>query len=181
VRTKAGKTLIAGINAAGVKEAAAMSNYAAALGFAAALVETPHAGTRMAEAPIQLLYFRSVADRARIPVLVANRPAETGVDLSVETMLALAMHPNICGIVGHSDDVTRIRPLPSRSAGRAQRIRCGRRCKRTSGAGCRSPMQAVRDHRALGGASHARGGGGVGLAIAHHAAEMVGARYGIRG
>ena len=44
----------------------------------------------MAGAETQQLYFRSVADRASIPILISNRPGATGIDLSVETMLALA-------------------------------------------------------------------------------------------
>ena len=88
-----------------------MANHAAGLGFRAALVETPHAGELMARPETQLLYYRSVADRASVPILIANRPGVTGVDLSVETMLALAAHPNIGGVVDHSGDVTRIARL----------------------------------------------------------------------
>jgi 4-hydroxy-2-oxoglutarate aldolase len=105
------KTLIAGVDAAGVREAARLANQAAELGFRAALVETPHAGPLMARAETQLLYYRSLADRANIPILIANRPGVTGVDLSVDTMLALSSHPNIGGIVDHSGDVARIKGL----------------------------------------------------------------------
>jgi 4-hydroxy-2-oxoglutarate aldolase len=88
------KLLIAGVDSAGVRDAAAQVNRAAEHGFVAALVETPHYN-----AETQQLYFRSVADRASIPILISNR-----VDLSIETILALSSHPNICGIVDHSGD-----------------------------------------------------------------------------
>ncbi len=101
------KLLIAGVDAAGVRDAAAQVNRAAEHGFAAALVETPHYEKLLAHAETQQLYFRSVADRARIPLLISNRPHSTGVDLSIETMLALSSHPNICGIVDHSGDCGR--------------------------------------------------------------------------
>jgi 4-hydroxy-2-oxoglutarate aldolase len=86
------KLLIAGVDATGVRDAAAQVNRAAALGFIAALVETPHYN-----AQTQQVYFRCVADRASIPILISNR-----VDLAVETLLALSSHPNICGVVDHS-------------------------------------------------------------------------------
>jgi 4-hydroxy-2-oxoglutarate aldolase len=59
----------------------------------------------------QLLYLRSEADRANIPILIANRLSVTGVDLSVDTMIALATHPNIRGVVDYSGEVARITRL----------------------------------------------------------------------
>jgi 4-hydroxy-2-oxoglutarate aldolase len=105
------KTLIAGVDAAGVRAAVTQINRAAELGFAAALVETPHYEKLLACAEAQQLYFRSVADRASIPILMSNRLGATGIDLSVETILALANHPNICGVVDHSGDCGRIERL----------------------------------------------------------------------
>ena len=55
------KILIAGVDNAGVHEASRMVNYAAELGIPVALVEPAQRETR-------LLYFQSVADRAKIPI-----------------------------------------------------------------------------------------------------------------
>jgi 4-hydroxy-2-oxoglutarate aldolase len=96
------KTLIAGVDAAGVREAAAQIQWAAGYGFAAALVETPHYDALIRRQEVQLLYFRSVADRSAVPILIANRPAATGVDLTADTLAALSQHPNIAGVVNHS-------------------------------------------------------------------------------
>jgi 4-hydroxy-2-oxoglutarate aldolase len=98
------KLLIAGVDAAGAREAAAQVNRAAGHGFVAALVETPHYTKLLVDAETQQLYFRSVADRVNIPILISNRPGSTGVDLSIEAMLALSSHPNIGGVVDHSGD-----------------------------------------------------------------------------
>jgi 4-hydroxy-2-oxoglutarate aldolase len=109
------KLLIAGVDSTGVREAAAQVNCAAELGFAAALAGTPHDELSLRRAETQLLYFRSLADRTKIPILICHRPQQTGVELSGETMLALASHPNICGVVDHSGDwarVGRLAPLP---------------------------------------------------------------------
>jgi 4-hydroxy-2-oxoglutarate aldolase len=95
------KLLIAGVDAAGVRNAAAQVNRAAELGFIAALIETPHYN-----AQTQQVYFRSLADRASIPILISNR-----VDLTVKTLLALSSHPNICGVVDHSGRAQRFDAL----------------------------------------------------------------------
>jgi 4-hydroxy-2-oxoglutarate aldolase len=101
------KCLIAGVDCLGVREAAAQVNRAAELGFAAALAETSHGARSLHRAETQLTYFRCLADRARIPILICHRPRETGVELSDETLLALAEHPNIGGMVDHSGDGAR--------------------------------------------------------------------------
>jgi 4-hydroxy-2-oxoglutarate aldolase len=93
------KVLIAGIDVAGVCEASALVNQAADAGFAVALVETPRSEQLMRSQEVQLLYFRAVADRARIPILVSNRPEETGVVVST-----LLRHPNVLGVVDHSGE-----------------------------------------------------------------------------
>src|SRR5262249_31249052 len=91
------KTLIAGIESPGVRNAAALVNQAAELRYAAALVETLH-GARI---ETQLLYFRALADRTNIPILISNR---AGAD--VAAIAALSGHPNIRGVVAHSGDVS---------------------------------------------------------------------------
>ena len=88
------KLLIAGVDAAGVRVAAAQVNCAAEHGYVAALVETPRY-----DAETQQLYFRSLADRASIPILISTR-GDPGVE-------ALSSHPNIGGIVDHSGDYGR--------------------------------------------------------------------------
>jgi 4-hydroxy-2-oxoglutarate aldolase len=105
------KLLLAGVDCAGVREAAAQVNQAAGYGFAAAIVETPHGEKSLGRAAVQLLYFRSVADRAKVPILISSRPGETGIALSMDTLLALAGHPNIAGVVDHSGQRERIAAL----------------------------------------------------------------------
>lgn len=105
------KLLIAGVDCVGVREAVALADRAAGCGFTAALVETPHGERSLAGAEIQLLYFRSVADRAKLPILISNRPAATGVELGAGTLQAFAKHPNIGGVVDHSGECERIGTL----------------------------------------------------------------------
>jgi 4-hydroxy-2-oxoglutarate aldolase len=105
------KTLLAGVDCAGVREAVAQVNQAAEYGFAAALVETPHGEKSLGRAEVQLLYFRSLADRAKIPIVISSRPGATGIAVSLDTLLTLASHPNISGVVDHSGQSERIAAL----------------------------------------------------------------------
>lgn len=75
------KVLIAGVENPGVHEAARMVNHAAELGYPVALLEPPP------DDKTRLLYFRSVADRTKIPILMSPRSG-----ISAETVA----HPNVC-------------------------------------------------------------------------------------
>jgi 4-hydroxy-2-oxoglutarate aldolase len=103
------KILIAGTGVDGVHQTVCLTNRAADMGYKAALVLTPHYFKgQMSKPETQLLYFRSVADRARIPVLLYNFPQVTGVDLSWETVAALSEHPNIIGMKDSSGNIERL-------------------------------------------------------------------------
>jgi 4-hydroxy-2-oxoglutarate aldolase len=103
------KVLIAGTGVDGVNETVCLTNRAAEMGYQAALVLTPHYfKNQMSRPETQMLYFRSVADRAKIPVLLYNFPQVTGVDLSWETVVALSEHPNIIGMKDSSGNIERL-------------------------------------------------------------------------
>ena len=53
----------------------------------------------------QALYFRAVADRSKIPVLLYNIPQVTGYALPPETIGALSEHPNIVGMKDSSGNL----------------------------------------------------------------------------
>jgi len=50
-------------------------------------------------------YYRELADKAKIPILMYNVPKFTGLDLPVDTVLALADHPNIAGLKDSSGNL----------------------------------------------------------------------------
>jgi 4-hydroxy-2-oxoglutarate aldolase len=104
-----GKALIAGTGAESVRETVELSNCAADLGYAAALVRTPHYYKSMMNRPeSQEIFFRTVADQSRIPVLIYNFPQLTGVDIGVASIAALSHHPNIIGMKDSSGNVERV-------------------------------------------------------------------------
>jgi 4-hydroxy-2-oxoglutarate aldolase len=104
-----GKTLIAGVGTESVHETVLLANRAAELGYHVALALTPHYYRNQMQRPdIQALYFRSVADRSKIPVLIYNIPSVTGYDLSVETVAELSHHPNVIGMKDSSGNMQKL-------------------------------------------------------------------------
>ena len=104
-----GRLLLAATGCEGVRETVALTNQAADLGYQAAVIRTPsYFRPLVAEAETQELYFRAVADQAKIPVILYNSPQSTGVDLAVESIARLSEHPNLIGIQENSGDVDKI-------------------------------------------------------------------------
>jgi 4-hydroxy-2-oxoglutarate aldolase len=103
------KVLIAGTGVDGVNETVCLTNRAAETGYKAALVLTPHYFRAQMNRPeTQMLYYRTVADRARIPVLIYHFPQVTGVELAADTIAALSEHPNIVGMKDSSGNVEKL-------------------------------------------------------------------------
>src|SRR5579875_2782667 len=104
-----GKVLIAGVGAESVHETVRMANRAADIGFHAALVLTPfYYRNQMHRPDTQALFFRAVADRSKIPVLIYNIPQVTGYHLPVDTIAELSHHPNIVGMKDSSGDLEKM-------------------------------------------------------------------------
>jgi 4-hydroxy-2-oxoglutarate aldolase len=104
----AGKVLIAGVGVESVHETVELANRAAGIGFNAALVLTPfYYRSQMHRPDTQALFFRAVADRSKLPILLYNIPQITGYALPVDTIAALSHHPNIIGMKDSSGDLER--------------------------------------------------------------------------
>ena len=104
-----GKTVIAGVGAESVHETVRMANKAAEIGYDAALVLTPfYYRNQMHRPETQTLFFRAVADRSKLPVILYNIPQVTGYHLSAETVAELSHHPNIVGMKDSSGDLERM-------------------------------------------------------------------------
>lgn len=104
-----GKLLIAGTACESVHEAVELVNRAAGIGYDAALVLGPRYYRNLMHRPeTQSLFYRAVADRSNIPILIYNFPNVTGYDLPVETIAALSEHPNIAGMKDSSGNVEKL-------------------------------------------------------------------------
>ena len=103
------KLLIAGTGVESVRETVALTNKAAEIGYKAAMVRTPHYYKNLVNRnDAQLLYFRAVADQAKIPLVIYNWPQATGVDISAEAVGCLSEHPNIIALKESSGSMEKI-------------------------------------------------------------------------
>ena len=103
------KLLIAGTGAESVRETLELTNEAAGIGYKAALVATPHYYKNQFSSPAtQMLYYRAVADQAKIPIIIYNWPQMTGIDVPPEAIAELSHHPNIIGIKESSGNLSKV-------------------------------------------------------------------------
>jgi 4-hydroxy-2-oxoglutarate aldolase len=103
------KLLIAGTGVESVRETVDLTNRAAEMGYKAAMVRTPHYyKSLLNKTEAQVLYFRSVADRTKIPLMIYNWPQATGVDISPEAVATLSEHPNIIAIKESSGSMEKV-------------------------------------------------------------------------
>lgn len=107
------KVLIAGTGAESVVETLRLTEYAARLNYDVALVRTPHFYRPQMKPESLLAFYRTVADRSPIPVLLYTVPPFTAYDLPLEVITALAEHPNIIGIKESSGNLEKVAAMVS--------------------------------------------------------------------
>jgi 4-hydroxy-2-oxoglutarate aldolase len=105
------KILIAGTGAESAIETLRLTGYAAELGYDAALIRTPFFYQSRMQPANMLAFYRTVADRSPIPVMIYNVPVFTKYDIPAELVAELAGHPNIIGIKESAGDVEKVRRM----------------------------------------------------------------------
>jgi 4-hydroxy-2-oxoglutarate aldolase len=105
------KVLIAGTGAESAVETLRLTDYAAELGYDAALIRTPFFYQSRMQPENMLAFYRTVADRSPIPVMIYNVPVFTKYDIPAELVAELAEHPNIVGIKESGGDVEKVRRM----------------------------------------------------------------------
>ena len=103
------KVLVAGVGRESVKGTVALAEVAAELQYDAVLVRPPSYYATNLPAPAMLNYFRSVADRSPLPLILYNIPKCVPYQIPIELIAELAQHPNIIAIKDSSGSVDRIR------------------------------------------------------------------------
>lgn len=105
------KLLLAGIGRESLLETLRLADFAAREGYDAVLVRTPHYYGPLMR-PLELMtYYRALADRSPLPVILYSIPKFTHLELPVEVVRELAQHPNIVGIKDSSGSLDRIKAL----------------------------------------------------------------------
>jgi len=105
------KVLIAGTGIESAIETLRLTEHAAGLGYDVAMVRTPHYFRKQMAPANMLAFYRFVADRSPLPVMIYNFPQATAYDIPVEVVIELAEHPNLIGIKESSGDVEKVRHM----------------------------------------------------------------------
>ena len=84
------KVLIAGTGIESAIETLRLTEYAAELGYDVAMVRTPHYYKKQMQPANILAFYRTVADRSPLPVMIYNFPQATGYDIPPELVIELA-------------------------------------------------------------------------------------------
>ena len=105
------KVMIAGTGIESAHETLALTEYAASLGYDAAMVRTPHYYKKQMHAANLLAFYRTVADRSPLPLIIYNFPQATGYDMPAEVVIELAGHPNIIAIKESSGNLDKVKKM----------------------------------------------------------------------
>jgi 4-hydroxy-2-oxoglutarate aldolase len=105
------RLLIAGTGCSSTWQTIEVSQSAASLGVDAVLVLPPHYYKSRMTLEALREHFHAVADAVKVPVILYNMPACTGLDMDVSTVAALAAHPNIIGLKDSGGNVAKLGAL----------------------------------------------------------------------
>jgi len=106
------KVLIAGTGVESAIETVQLTEYAYELGYDVAMVRTPHYYKGQMANPLNMLtFYRFVADRSPLPVIIYNFPQATGYDIPAEVVIELAEHPNLIGIKESSGSIEKVQKM----------------------------------------------------------------------
>ncbi len=116
------KVLVAGVARESLIETLGLAEFAADQQYDAVLVRTPHYyyGAQMGHAEM-LTYYRTLADRSPLPVVLYSIPKFTHYELPVAVIAELAQHPNIIGLKDSSGSVERIAEIVAATRNKARR------------------------------------------------------------
>lgn len=107
----ADKVLIAGINRESLHSVLELAEAAAKYRYDAVLVRTPTYYSTQMTPEVVANYYRAVADRSPLPVVLYNIPRCVPYQIPVEMVGELAQHPNIIAIKDSSGSLERIKGI----------------------------------------------------------------------
>jgi dihydrodipicolinate synthase/N-acetylneuraminate lyase len=105
------KVMVAGTGIESASETIKLTEYAAELGYDAAMVRTPHYYKKQMLPANILAFYRTVADRSPLPLVIYNFPQATGYDIPAEVVVELADHPNIVAIKESSGNLGKVKEM----------------------------------------------------------------------
>ena len=105
------KVMVAGTGIESASETIKLTEYAAELGYDAAMVRTPHYYKKQMLPANILAFYRTVADRSPLPLVIYNFPQATGYDIPADVVIELADHPNIIAIKESSGNLEKVKVM----------------------------------------------------------------------
>ena len=105
------KVMVAGIGRESLIETLRLAEYAASHNYDAVLARTPHYYGPLMRAAELLTYYRTLADKSPLPVILYSIPKFTHLEIPVEVAVELAQHPNIVAIKDSSGSLERLTAL----------------------------------------------------------------------
>src|SRR5512146_3178880 len=106
------KVTVAGTGSESAVETLRLTEYAATLGYDAAMIRTPHYYKGQMNRPQNMLaFYRTVADRSPLPLIIYNFPPPTGYDIPAEVVIELAEHPKIAAIKESSGSIEKVQKM----------------------------------------------------------------------
>jgi 4-hydroxy-2-oxoglutarate aldolase len=105
------KVMIAGTGIESARATLLLTEYAAELGYDAAMVRTPHYYKKQMLPANLLAFYRAVADHSALPIIIYNFPQGTGYDIPAEIVIELAGHPNIVGIKESGGNLEKVKAM----------------------------------------------------------------------
>jgi 4-hydroxy-2-oxoglutarate aldolase len=105
------KVMIAGTGVESAHETLRLTEYAAELGYDAAMVRTPHYFKKQLHSANLLAFYRTVADRSPLPLIIYNFPQGTGYDIPAELVIELASHSNIIGVKESGGNLDKVKTM----------------------------------------------------------------------
>jgi dihydrodipicolinate synthase/N-acetylneuraminate lyase len=105
------KVMIAGTGSESAHETLHLTEYAAELGYDCAMVRTPHYYKKQMHPANLLAFYRTIADRSALPIIIYNFPQATGYDMPADIVIELAAHPNIIAIKESSGNLDKVKTM----------------------------------------------------------------------
>lgn len=105
------KVMVAGCGIESASETLRLVEFAAGIDYDAAMIRTPHYYKSQLKPENMLAYYRFVADRSPLPIVIYNFPPSTGYDMPAEVVAALAEHPNIISIKESSGSIEKVKRM----------------------------------------------------------------------
>ncbi len=103
-----GKLLIAGTGCESTSETIILSKEAADAGADAVMVLNPFYFKGQMSHEALVSHYHAVAEASKVPVIIYNMPANTGIDMTADTILAISTHPNIIGLKDSGGNVAKM-------------------------------------------------------------------------